>query len=153
MARTCLWTGWSSGRAASATCSAPARACACLQVASPRRPCEKWNMVHNVHPPAEGVEGNIRHWCQTHTLGGIFLRVLSGGEIKAGDSLTLEARPHPDWPLKRLGDLLYSQSGVGAETFNQGEAWSGTDDELRELIEMPELANIEWKDVMKQVSS
>ena len=53
--------------------------------------------------------------------------------------------------LKRLGDLLYSEADVHPETFSKGGSWIGNDDELAELIAMPELANAEWKEVLRQV--
>lgn len=57
----------------------------------------------------------------------------------------LSSRPHPDWPLKRLGDLLYGKATVGREGW---VAWSGTEEERQELISMPELAMHEWKDAL-----
>ena len=53
--------------------------------------------------------------------------------------------------LKRLGDLLYSEADVHPETFSKGGSWIGNDDELAELIAMPELATAEWKEVLRQV--
>lgn len=120
-----------------------------LEVASPRRPCEKWNKVHNMaaHPHGE-VEGNVRQFCLTNTLGGVYFRIASPGEICVGDSLTLVKRPHPDWPLSRVGSLLYGNASVlpeGGLRETKGEAWSGTNAELMELIQLPELAWYEWK--------
>ena len=63
--------------------------------------------------------------------------------MKAGDSLTLLARPNPEWSLKRLGDLVYSAAEVNQEHWVQ---WLGTAGELEELIAMPQLAMTEWKE-------
>ena len=57
----------------------------------------------------------------------------------------LSSRPHPEWTLKRLGDLLYGEASVAREGW---VAWSGTEDERQTLIAMPELAMHEWKDAL-----
>jgi hypothetical protein len=57
----------------------------------------------------------------------------------------LSSRSHPEWSLKRLGDLLYGQAGVPRESW---VAWSGTEEERQTLIDMPELAIHEWKDAL-----
>jgi Uncharacterized protein conserved in bacteria len=107
-----------------------------LQVSSPRRPCERWNeALGNRPPPYDTADGNVRHWCLQHTLGGVFFRVLRAGTMSSGDELHLQSRPHPDWPLKRVGDLMYSQAGVAPEEW--GVAWSGTAAELDALIALP----------------
>ena len=74
-----------------------------LEVSSPRRPCDKWNMTHNENDPThrydhpeDQPEGNIRHYCLTQTLGGVFFRIIEGGEICTGDTITLVERPYPD---------------------------------------------------------
>lgn len=118
-----------------------------LQVASPRRPCEQWNQVHASPSFLEGTallgtppqrvdlasgspydvtEGNVRHFALTNTLAGFFFRILDGGELAVGDRLVLVSRPWPEWPLKRVGDLLYGQASVAREGW---VAWSGTDAE------------------------
>ena len=108
-----------------------------LEVASPRRPCEKWNKVHNMpaHPHGE-PDGNVRHFCLTHTLGGVYLQIKTGGDICVGDRVSLVSRPDPDWPLSRVGTLLYSQAMAlreGGLHEGNGEAWCGTSEELMEL--------------------
>ncbi|WP_042810989.1 3-alpha domain-containing protein, partial [Xanthomonas citri] len=40
---------------------------------------------------------------------GRYYRVLQPGSVAAGDLLTLQARPHPDWPLSRLQQVLYAR--------------------------------------------
>lgn len=118
-----------------------------LQLSSPRRPCERWNEVHGGDPEAD-TNQNVRHFCMTNTLGGVFFRVIRAGKMKVGDTLSLVARPYPKWSVKRIGDLLYSGGGVPTEAWAN---WGGTREELQELLEMPELAHIEWKDVMKDL--
>ena len=136
-----------------------------LQVSSPRRPCEVWNTVHatsgfldgteltgappqrrRLHGAPLETEGNVRHFALVNTLAGFFFRVLRGGVLTAGAKLTLASRPHPSWPLKRLGDLLYGGARVEREGW---VAWSGTEKEREELLAMTELAEHEWKDVLR----
>lgn len=145
---------------------AGSRPTALLQVSSPRRACEQWNVVHAPRAflagtalmgsppqrtlqdgsPYEASEGNVRHFALQHTLGGIFFRVVQAGNLAVGDTLVLTSRPHPAWPLKRVGDLLYGPAvTVGREGWVN---WSGTAEEQRELLAMPELAMHEWKDVL-----
>jgi MOSC domain-containing protein YiiM len=118
-----------------------------LQLSSPRRPCERWNEVHGGDAAVDTKE-NVRHFCMTNTLGGVFFRVVREGKLRVGDTLTLVARPHPQWTVKRIGDMLYSGGGVAPEAWPN---WQGTEQELRECIEIPQLANIEWKAVMKSL--
>lgn len=112
-----------------------------LEVASPRRPCAKWNKVHNMEAFLHGdPKGNVQHFALTHGLGGVYLRIKQPGEIKIGASISLLARPHPQWTLGRVADLVYGNATVHPSTGiaeQKGEAWSGTDAELMELISMP----------------
>lgn len=57
----------------------------------------------------------------------------------------LSSRPHPEWSLKRLGNLLYGRASVAREGW---VAWSGTEQERQALIAIPELAMHEWKDAL-----
>ena len=118
-----------------------------LQLSSPRRPCERWNEVHGGDAAADTAE-NVRHFCMTNTLGGVFFRVVRAGTLRVGAALTLAARPHPEWPVKRIGDLVYSGGGVAPEAW---VSWGGTDADLAELLAMPELAHIEWKAELKKL--
>jgi MOSC domain-containing protein YiiM len=116
-----------------------------LEVSSPRRPCENWNIVHGreqEYTDPTGA-GNVRHLCLQQTLGGFFFRILQGGELRVGATLTLLERPYPEWSLKRLGDQLYSTAEVDKERWAQ---WLGAPEELAELIAMPQLAMTEWKE-------
>lgn len=120
-----------------------------LEVASPRRPCEKWNKVHNMaqHPHGE-EDGNVRQFAITNTLGGVYFRIVSGGQISIGNTLTLAERAHPEWPCSRVGHLLYSQATVMAQgglAETKGESFCGTEEELHELISLDKLAWFEWK--------
>lgn len=77
------------------------------------------------HPHGE-VEGNVRHFALTNTLGGVYFRIKSPGEIAVGDTLSLADRPYPDWPLSRVGSLLYGSASIlpeGGLRETRGEAY------------------------------
>lgn len=42
--------------------------------------------------------------------GGWYLRVLTPGLVAAGDAICLQQRPHPDWPISRLMQLIHSRN-------------------------------------------
>lgn len=71
---------------------------ALLEVSQGRQPCWKLNDRFGVPDMARRVQSSGRT--------GWYYRVLQPGSAAAGDLLRLEARPHPDWPLRRLGALL-----------------------------------------------
>lgn len=60
-----------------------------------------------------------------NTLGGVYFRIKSPGEIAVGDTLLLVDRPHPEWPLHRVGSLLYGNATIlpqGGLRETKGEA-------------------------------
>lgn len=72
---------------------------AVLQVSQARQPCWKLNHRFGIRDMARRVQEAGRT--------GWYCRVLRAGEVTAGDSLELVARPFPDWPLARLLEFLY----------------------------------------------
>jgi len=76
---------------------------ALLQVAQARQPCFKLNHRFGLPDMARRV--------QTSGRTGWYWRVLEPGEAQPGDALRLQDRPLPDWPLSRLLDLLYRDTG------------------------------------------
>jgi MOSC domain-containing protein YiiM len=70
-----------------------------LQVSQSRQPC--WRLNHRF-----GVADMARR-VQERSRTGWYCRVLQPGELRAGDSIELLERPHPEWPLERLMRLLY----------------------------------------------
>ncbi len=70
-----------------------------VQISQPRMPCWKvgrrWNRAD--------LPGEMTKTGRT----GFYLRVLEEGEVGAGDTLTLEDRPLPDYTVARLNDALY----------------------------------------------
>ena len=62
-------------------------------------------------------------------------------------SATPPSRPHPEWPLKRVGDLCYGNAAVAPRGWL---AWAGTAEELDALVTLPALAIAEWKHVLEE---
>ncbi|TQM10642.1 MOSC domain-containing protein YiiM [Pseudoxanthomonas sp. 3HH-4] len=75
---------------------------ALVEVSQSRQPCWKLSDRFAVSDMARRVQESGRT--------GWYYRVLEEGEVQAGDRMTLEARPHPTWPLARLIELLYRRS-------------------------------------------
>lgn len=75
---------------------------AVLQVAQGRQPCWRLNARFERPHMAFRVQKSGRT--------GWYYRVLREGTVKAGDTLTLTARPQPQWPLSRIIDLLYTRT-------------------------------------------
>jgi len=74
---------------------------ALLEVSQGRQPCWKLNDRFGVADMARRVQSTGRS--------GWYYRVLRPGLAQAGDVLILVERPHADWPLQRLADLLYQR--------------------------------------------
>lgn len=70
-----------------------------LEVSQGRQPCWKLNLRFNVPDMARRVQYSGRT--------GWYFRVLTPGQIAAGDHATLVARPNPDWQLTRVSRILY----------------------------------------------
>ncbi len=67
-------------------------------VSQGRQPCWKLNDRFGVPDMARRLQDSGRT--------GWYLRVLRPGRVQAGDAVRLTARPHPDWPLERIGALI-----------------------------------------------
>ncbi len=72
-----------------------------LEVSQSRQPCWKLNDRFGVADMARRVQDSGRT--------GWYYRVLETGSLQAGDAMYLVARPHPEWSLLRLIDVLYRQ--------------------------------------------
>lgn len=72
---------------------------ALVQVSQGRQPCWKLNVRFDVPDMALRVQNSGRT--------GWYYRVLEPGDVAAGDRIDLQDRPHGDWPLSRLVDVLY----------------------------------------------
>lgn len=77
---------------------------AIVEVSQSRQPCWKLSDRFGVPDMARRVQDSGRT--------GWYYRVLVPGRVSAGDLLVLQERPHPQWPLSRLAEVLYRR---GAE--------------------------------------
>lgn len=90
---------------------------ATIQVSQPRQPCWKLNVRFQVK--------NMALLVQTCGRTGWYYRVLEPGLVSPSDSLSRVDRPHPQWSLTRVQDVLYR------DCLNSGE--------LTELATLPAL--------------
>lgn len=90
-----------------------------LQVCQPRQPCFKFALRFNDNRLPKAMVRNGR--------AGWYYRVLRPGRVRPGDSVSLDDRPHPDFPFERLVEIV-----------NLGGA---TRAELARMVAMPELAS------------
>lgn len=97
---------------------------ALVEVSQARQPC--WKLDHRFG--AKGVMAAVVKTRRT----GWYYRVLEPGRVRAGDTLELLERPHPDWPLASLFGLL-----IGGEAKDRPA-------DLRALRDVPVLAET-WK--------
>jgi MOSC domain-containing protein YiiM len=70
-----------------------------LEVTQSRQPCWKLNDRFGVPDMARRVQDTLRS--------GWYCRVLESGSLQAGDAIELVERPHPEWPLSLLMEMLY----------------------------------------------
>lgn len=100
---------------------------AVVQVSQPRQPCinlaRKWD---SAEMPADMISAD-------HT--GYYMRVLTTGEVGAGDFLTLQERPHPEMTVTAANGILYRKHG--GETARLA------------LIALPELSDA-WKQTLSR---
>lgn len=75
---------------------------ALIEVSQGRRPCWKLNVRFGVPDMARRVQATGR--------AGWYFRVLKPGDMTAGARAHLVARPNPDWPLTRIGHILYNDT-------------------------------------------
>ena len=95
-----------------------------VQISQPRMPC--WKVGRRWEHPE--MPGEMTATGRT----GFYLRVLEEGEVGAGDTLTLEDRPLPEWTVARLNTALYmDKNSAGIDQFLSrlpflAEAWRRT---------------------------
>ncbi|MBA3521521.1 MAG: MOSC domain-containing protein [Gemmatimonadales bacterium] len=80
---------------------------ALLQVSRPREPCATLARRHQVSGLVAVVRANGRS--------GWYLRVLREGEVERGDTIALTERPHPDWTVRRAGQVMHDRRDREAE--------------------------------------
>lgn len=71
---------------------------ALIQVSQARQPC--WKLDHRFG--RRGMAAQV----QASGMTGWYYRVLATGWLKAGDTLSLQERPHPQWTLAHVQDIL-----------------------------------------------
>jgi MOSC domain-containing protein YiiM len=71
-----------------------------LEVTSPRTPCHVLARRHGVKDLVLTARTTHRH--------GWYLRVLAPGMIEAGQSMSLEARPYPEWTIARAAEVKWN---------------------------------------------
>ncbi len=96
-----------------------------IQVSQPRQPC--WKISRRW-----GLNTLTKQVAQTGRTGW-YVRVLCGGELSVGDSLSLVERPNPSWTVARANDVLFGRSVDRLGLF--------------ELMALPELAEA-WKSAL-----
>jgi MOSC domain-containing protein YiiM len=139
-----------------------------LQITSPRRPCSRVNMQFGATWDGSGV----RAYCARTGRAGFMCRVLTPGVLPDGCALAVVERPHPRWTLARVSSLIYGMEGAcdkpqyyalpgfGYKTpsgvYGTGggreavlSEWKATEDDMRELAGMEELACYEWRDEVR----
>jgi len=79
---------------------------ALLQVCQPRQPCFKLDLLHNEHLSNRMIRTFQSGW---------YYRVVQPGALSAGDTVTLHARPNPDFPFPRLVEIVYRKRGAPAD--------------------------------------
>ena len=93
-----------------------------VQVSQPRGPCgtlaRRWE------------RDDLVKIVRTNHRSGWYIRILREGKIAPGDAVELVSRPHPQWNVARTAEVNYSRKR--------------TVEELRELVELPELSEA-WK--------
>lgn len=108
-----------------------------LTVTHPRRPCHRFA---NKYGSRDHFFGFMHRG-----LAGIFCSVKTSGTLDIANArVTVVARPHPQWTLRRCNALIY-----GATQWNKEPFWRGTPSELDELIALPELGSWQWKEYLQ----
>lgn len=74
---------------------------AVLEVSQGRMPC--WKLNDRFETPGIALK------MQQSGFTGWYYRVLQEGFVAVGDELRRVARPHPDWPLRRVSDVIFSR--------------------------------------------
>jgi MOSC domain-containing protein YiiM len=142
-----------------------------LQITSPRRPCSKVDTQFGATWDGSGV----RAYCARTGRAGFMCRVLTPGVLPDGCDLAVVERSHPRWTLSRISSLVYGLEGACDKpqyalpgfddktcsgvcgTGGGREAvlsqWKATEDDMRELAGIEELACYEWRDEVQAMLS
>jgi MOSC domain-containing protein YiiM len=86
---------------------------ALLQVCQPRQPCFKLGLHFNDPLMLRAMVRSERS--------GWYYRVLEPGELRAGDAVRLQERPHPDFAFSRLVTIVYRRNPTPKELARMAE--------------------------------
>ena len=86
---------------------------ALLQVCQPRQPCFKFNLLHH----DDHLSSTMTRTFQS----GWYYRVVQPGTLAAGDPVTLQARPNPDFPFARLVEIVYRKRSARPDLIRMAE--------------------------------
>ncbi len=93
-----------------------------LQVCQPRQPCFKFALrFGNDRLPHAMIRNGRSGW---------YYRVLQPGIVRAGDSVTLDERPNPDFAFNRLVAIVYHR-GATLEDMTRVAAMAEVASEIR----------------------
>ncbi len=93
-----------------------------LEISQPRQPC--WKIAR--YWQSKTMTKEVTQSGRT----GWYARVIRAGSLSAGDRLDLISRPHPDWPIARANDIMFSRESDRVA--------------VHELMALSELSH-EWK--------
>ncbi|MBA3873763.1 MAG: MOSC domain-containing protein [Chloroflexota bacterium] len=71
-----------------------------VEVSQPRHPC--WKLARRWQ------QKDLAARVQQNGFSGWYVRVLQEGSVEAGQKLTLLERPHPEWTISRVFDIIYN---------------------------------------------
>ena len=131
-----------------------------LEVTCPRRPCCKVDQQFGQTWRGAGVRAHTAR----NGMAGFFCRVLKPGRLAAGDELQVVQRRRPEWSLRRVSDVVYGRTS-GRTSVADEASYSirclGTIENseemdlrlalLRELVQVKELADFEWRDKIREM--
>lgn len=117
-----------------------------IEVTHPRKPCFHVNKKSGT---SMGTKGLQRHTL-THGLAGWFTSVIVAGELRDGMRLVRIKHPNPKWTLSYISKKMFGEATKMNYALCKAE-WLGEKEELEELINLPQLAEYEWKEDAKQL--
>ena len=96
-----------------------------VQVTKPRQPCNTLARRHQRATLVREVFRNGRY--------GWYLRVLEEGLVEAGQAVTLLERPSPDWPVRRVQDVMAERASRPDEAMDLARC-AGLADDWRDRL-------------------
>jgi MOSC domain-containing protein YiiM len=101
-----------------------------VEVSQPRQPCWKMGRRWKIPDlPKQVIQNGKSGW---------YLRVLTGGQLSAGATIELAARPHEPWTVSRASRLLYHENRDVAA--------------LEELANLPELSRAWREELLERIA-